>query len=343
MRVLLVKLSSLGDVVHSYPAVTDAAAAVPGIEIDWLVDEAFAPLARLHPSVRRVIALPIRRMKKQPRATFSDLRQRLAELRAERYDVLIDAQGLLKSAFAGRLARATTRHGFGRGSAREGMATLFYDRRHDIPETEHMAVRIRRLFAASLGYAIPASPPDAGLRYDGGLPGDGRPYVVLIHGTSWKTKTWTREGWRDLAARLDAQGLDAVLFAHGAVENERVAAIAAGLGNVHILPPASIESLVPVLAGAAGVVTVDTGLGHLAAALALPTIGLYGPTNPGLTGLVGPNIAEIVSNRTCAPCEKANCAIRPDFGEGPPCLADQTAEAVVARLLRQIAISTPEL
>jgi heptosyltransferase-1 len=336
MRVLLVKLSSLGDIVHSYPALTDAARAVPGIEIDWLVDEAFAPLARLHPAVRRVIALPIRRLKKQPRAAFPELRQRIAELRGERYDVLIDAQGLMKSAIAGRLARAGARHGFGRGSAREGMAMLFYDRRHDIPETEHMAVRIRRLFAAALGYPMPATEPDAGLRHDAGMLAAGRPYVVLIHGTSWKTKTWTRDGWRGLAGRLAAKGFDAVLFAHGAEETERVAAIAAGLANVRVLPPASVESLVPVLAGAAGVVTVDTGLGHLAAALALPTIGLYGPTNPGLTGLVGPNVAELVSNLACAPCEKARCAIRPDFGEGPPCLAAQDAETVLARLLGQM-------
>lgn len=334
MRVLLVKLSSLGDVVHSYPAITDAAAALPGLEIDWLVDEAFAPLARLHPAVRRVIALPIRRLKKKPVETWPVLKARLAELRRERYDIVIDAQGLVKSAIAGRLARAGVRHGFARGSAREGAATLFYGARHEIPETEHMAIRIRRLFAAALGYAMPLTSPDAGLHVTESVRPDGpaRPYVVLVHGTSWKTKTWTRAAWRQLASDLDARGLDAVLFAHGAEETARVAELADGQGNVRVLPPLSVEALVPVLAGARAVVTVDTGLGHLAAAYGLPTVGLYGPTNPGLTGLVGPRVAEIVAHRPCAPCEKARCAIQPDFGEGPPCMADHGAPAVLARL-----------
>lgn len=334
MRVLLVKLSSLGDVVHSYPAITDAAAAVPGLTIDWLVDEAFAPLARLHPAVRRVIALPIRRLKKKPGETWPILKARLAELRSERYDIVVDAQGLVKSAVAGQLARAGVRHGFARGSAREGMATLLYGARHSIPETEHMATRIRRLFAAALGYPMPATPPDAGLRAESAArpEGAGRPYVVLVHGTSWKTKTWTRAAWRELADALDVGGFDAVLFAHGAEETARVAEIADGKANARVLPPLSVEALVPILAAAAAVVTVDTGLGHLAAAYGLPTLGLYGPTNPGLTGLVGANVAELVAHRPCAPCEKARCAIRPDFGEGPPCMADHRVAAVRDRL-----------
>jgi len=332
MRVLLVKLSSLGDVVHAYPAVTDAARALPGIEIDWLVDEAFAPLARLHPAIRRVIALPIRRMKKRPAATFAELRSRIGELRSERYDAVIDAQGLVKSALAGRLARTGSRHGFARGSAREGLATLLYDRGHSIPETEHMATRIRRLFAASLGYPMPETPADAGLRPVFANGGIRAKRIVLIHGTSWKTKTWTLEGWRGVAAGLAARGFETVLFAHGAAETERVARIAEGVPGIRIMPPSSLEGLVAELEQADGAVTVDTGLGHLAAAYGLPTVGLYGPTNPGLTGLVGPRVVELTARRSCAPCEKTVCAIRPDFGEGPPCLADQTAGDVLRAL-----------
>lgn len=335
MRVLLVKLSSLGDVVHSFPALTDAARAIPGIEIDWLVDEAFAPLARLHPAVGKVVALPIRRMKRAPRATFSDLRARVADLRLERYDIILDAQGLLKSAVAGRLARGGRRHGFARGSAREGLAAASYDVGHAIPETEHMATRIRRLFAAALGYPMPESAASAGLNATAVAGAVAtRPYVVLLHGTSWKTKTWTVEGWRQLAALCGTAGLDVVLFAHGTEETARAAAIAAGINAVRIAPPAALDQLIPLVAGAVGAVTVDTGLGHLAAAFDLPTVGLYGPTNPGLTGLVGAHVAEWVATRPCAPCEKTRCAIRPDFGEGPPCLADHPAERVAETLFR---------
>lgn len=329
MRVLLVKLSSLGDVVHSFPALTDAAAAVPGLTLDWLVDEDFAALAGLHPAVGRVIALPLRRMKKRPRATLADFRAAIVALRAARYDVVIDAQGLMKSALAGLLAKAGRRHGFSRGTAREGLAALSYHVGHDIPEIEHMAVRIRRLFAASLGYPMPATAPSAGLdrRRSAGTP-PARPYVLLIHGTSWPTKTWTVDGWRALARHAEAAERDALLFAHGPREQARAAAIAEGIVAVRSLPPGRLESLIPLVAGAEGVVTVDTGLGHLAAAFDLPTVGLYGPTNPGLTGLVGARTREFVARLPCAPCEKTSCAIAPDFGEGPPCLADHRADAV---------------
>ena len=342
MRVLVVKLSSLGDVVHTFPAVTDAVAAVPGIVIDWLVDESFAGLARLHPSVRQVIPLPIRRLKRAPRAALADMRAALARLRAERYDIVIDAQGLMKSALAARLARSVARHGFSRATAREGAAAWTYDVEHDIPEIEHMAMRIRRLFARAIGYAEPVTPADAGLapaRF--AVQQGGRARVVLIHGTTWPTKTWTVEGWRRLAATADAAGFDAVLFAHGAREEARVAAIAAGIDSVRRLPSGSIEDLVPVLANAAGIVTVDTGLGHLAAALDRPVIGLYGPTDPGLTGLVGPRAREIVATLSCAPCEKTRCAVRPDFGEGPPCLADRAPDVVFAALRALMAQDSP--
>ncbi len=323
MRVLLVKLSSLGDVVHSFPALTDAARALPGVEIDWLVDEAFAPLARLHPAVREVIALPIRRMKKTPRAAFGDLRDALHRLRGKRYDVIIDAQGLVKSAIAGRLAHGGRRHGFSRETAREGLAAFTYHVGHDIPEVEHMAERIRRLFAASLGYPMPETAAEAGLdRASIAAVAAGRPYLVFIHGTTWPTKTWTVAGWRALAVQAAASGRDVLLFAQGDAERARVGAIADGLSGVHRMPPGRLEKVIPILAGADAVVTVDTGLGHLAAAFDLPTVGLYGPTNPGLTGLVGANIRECVGRLPCVPCEKTSCALKPDFGEGPPCLAD---------------------
>ncbi|SHG49562.1 heptosyltransferase-1 [Kaistia soli DSM 19436] len=329
MRVLLVKLSSLGDVVHSFPALTDAASAMPGLEIDWVVDEAFAPLARLHPAVNRVIQLPIRRMKKTPRAAFGDLRLAMHQLRATRYDLIIDAQGLWKSAIVGRLARGGRRHGFSRDTAREGTAALTYDVGHALPEVEHMATRIRRLFAAVLGYPMPQTPVDPGLDRGGvAARSASRPYIVLIHGTTWPTKTWTVEGWRSLAIQAGEAGLDVLLFAHGDKERARVDAIADGIPAARRLPPGRLEAVIPVIAGAEGVVTVDTGLGHLAAAFDLPTVGLYGPTNPGLTGLVGARAHEFIGRLPCVPCEKSSCAIRPDFGEGPPCLADHAPEAV---------------
>lgn len=330
MRLLVVKLSSLGDVVHTFPALTDAAAAIPGLEVDWAVEEAFAPVAALHPAVRRTIAVPLRRLRRRPFAAWRSgeagaVRRALAEAR---YDVVIDAQGLLKSALVAACAKGP-RHGFDRASAREPLASLTYAHRHHVPETEHMAMRIRKLFAAALGYSLEGRPADTGLRPKAPTR---LPYLVFLHGTTWPTKTWTREGWRALAARAAAEGLDVLLFAHGAEETERAAAIAAGQMAAEVVPPQSLATLAPLLQSAAGVVSVDTGLGHLAAAYGVPTLGLYGPTNPRLTGLFGARVTEMAATRDCAPCEKGRCRIAPETREGPPCLADQSAKAVWAEL-----------
>lgn len=326
MKLLLVKLSSLGDVVHTFPALTDAASAVPGLELDWAVEEALAPVAALHPAVRRTIGVPLRRLRKRPFAAWrageaGAVRRALA---AERYDLVIDAQGLMKSALVAACAHGP-RHGFDRASAREPLAALLYRHRHHVPETEHMATRIRKLFAAALGYSLDGRPADTGLRPK--VPA-GAPHLVFLHGTTWPTKTWTRDGWRALAARAGADGLRVLLFAHGETERARANAIADGQPAVTLLPPQSLATLAPLLQSAAGVVSVDTGLGHLAAAFGVPTLGLYGPTNPRLTGLFGARVRELPATRDCAPCEKARCRIAPDRREGPPCLADHGAEAV---------------
>ena len=328
MKVLLVKLSSLGDVVHAFPALTDAARAVPGLELDWAVEEAFAPVARLHPAVREVIVVPLRRLTKAPLTGLLGAEGQgvRARLRARDYDVVIDAQGLMKSALVARLARGR-RHGFDRASAREAMASLAYEARHHVPETEHMATRIRKLFAAALGYSLDGLPADTGLRPQPVGKGD-PPHMVFLHGTTWPTKTWTVDGWRDLGALAEQAGWRALLFAHGAQEEARAAAIADGRPAIHALPPQPLETLLPLIQSAAGVVSVDTGLGHLAAAFGVPTVGLYGPTNPTLTGLFGARVREFSSRRPCAPCERTSCRIAPETREGPPCLADIPAEAV---------------
>ncbi len=324
MKLLIVKLSSLGDVVHTFPALTDAARAIPGLVVDWAVEEAMVPLVRLHPAVRRVIPVPLRRLRKSPLAAWrSDEGKAMrAALGAETYDVVIDAQGLMKSAAIARFAKGP-RHGFGWGSAREGIATLLYHRRHAIPEREHMAQRIRKLFAAALGYDLTGLSPDAGLNVQ---PLSAQaPYLVLLHGTTWATKTWTVLRWRELAETAATAGLRTRVFALGEEETRRAEAIARDLPSVEIVPPAPIEQLAPVLAGAAGVVSVDTGLGHLAAALGVPTIGLYGPTDARLTGLYGPRVLELKSFRPCAPCERSHCKIAPHTVEGPPCMVDHGA------------------
>ncbi|WP_029002400.1 lipopolysaccharide heptosyltransferase I [Azorhizobium doebereinerae] len=328
MKVLVVKLSSLGDVVHTFPAITDAARAVPGLVLDWAVEDAFVPLVKLHPAVRRAIPVPLRRLKKRPLAALrgGEAQAVRAALRAEAYDVVIDAQGLMKSAAVGLFAKGR-RHGFDRATAREGLASLTYATGHHLPETEHMAARIRKLFAAALGYSLDGLPEAAGLD-PGPLAPGAAPYWIFLHGTTWPTKTWTVGRWRDLAVRAGRAGRRVLVFAQGAAEEARAAAIAADLPQVERMPPLPLDRIAPLIAGAEAVVSVDTGLGHLAAALGVPTVGLYGPTNPRLTGLFGPKVVELKSMRGCAPCERARCRIAPETVEGPPCLADFSARDI---------------
>ncbi|TCT01578.1 lipopolysaccharide heptosyltransferase I [Aquabacter spiritensis] len=326
MKVLIVKLSSLGDVVHTFPALSDAARAIPGLVVDWAVEESLVPLVQLHPAVRRAIPVPLRRLRGNPLAAWRSQEGRAvrAALAAERYDAILDAQGLMKSALIATLARGR-RHGFAWGSAREGVASLAYGRRYAIPEVEHMAVRIRRLFAAALGYALPDLAPQRALGVPPAEPGT--PYLVLLHGTTWSTKTWTVLRWRELAQIAASEGLAVRVFALGEAETHRAQAIARDLPEVEILPPLPLDRLAPILAGAQGVVTVDSGLGHLAAALGVPTLGLYGPTDARLTGLYGPKALELRAFRPCAPCESAHCKIAPHTLEGPPCMVDHAARA----------------
>ncbi|MGQ3672653.1 lipopolysaccharide heptosyltransferase I [Xanthobacter sp. TB0136] len=333
MKLLLVKLSSLGDVVHSFPALTDAKTMFPDLVVDWAVEEAFAPIAALHPAVRHTISVPMRRLRKTPLRAWRSgeagaVRRALAR---EHYDIVIDAQGLVKSALVAALAHGP-RHGFDRTSAREGLASHFYRARHHVPEVEHMATRIRKLFALALGYSLEGLPEDCGLRP---LPPEegAAPYLVYLHGTTWPTKTWSLEGWQSLARLAEAAGWQVKMFAHGAVEEARARKVAESCAAVQLLPPQSLDRLAPVLGAAAGVVSVDTGLGHLAAAYGVPTLGLYGPTDPQLTGMFGPRVRELAATgRECAPCQKSACRIAPHMKEGPPCMADHDARGVWAAL-----------
>ncbi|MFH3478776.1 lipopolysaccharide heptosyltransferase I [Xanthobacter variabilis] len=338
MKLLVVKLSSLGDVIHTFPALTDIAKARPDIEIDWVVEEAFVPIARLHPAVRRTIAFPLRRLRKAPLAAWrsGEAGRVIGALQAEHYDVIVDAQGLMKSAIVARLARGAQRHGFDRRSAREPMGSLLLQHRHFLPEVEQISHRIRRLFALALGLPQPEGPADTGL--DAARlpapPAGARPYMILLHGTAWRTKEWPSAHWRELTGLMGAAGYDVALFAQGAEERRRAEAIAADAPHARVVPPAGLADLLPVVAHAAGAVTVDTGLGHIAAAFGVPTVGLYGPTDPDLAQLIGPRVTELRSDRACAPCQSTTCRIAPEARDGMPCLADRRAPEVWAALRR---------
>ena len=293
MRVLIVKTSSMGDVLHTLPALTDAQQAIPGIQFDWVVEEGFAQIPSWHAAVDRVIPVAIRRWRKAwfsapikaERKAFRDA------VRLQQYDAIIDAQGLVKSAaLVTRLARGV-KHGMDWSTAREPLASLFYNRKHHIAKQQHAVERTRELFAKSLGYAKPQSQGDYAIaqHFVNECNADTGHYAVFLHATTRDDKHWPEANWRELIELLNNTGIRIKLPWGAPHEEERAKRVAEGFPYVDVLPRMSLEEVAHILAGAKFVVSVDTGLSHLTAALDRPNITLYGPTDPGLIGGYGKN------------------------------------------------------
>lgn len=343
MRVLLVKTSSLGDVIHALPALTDAARAIPGITFDWVVEEGFAEIPTWHPAVGKVIPVAIRRWRKNIWQTIKsgEWRRFKQSLRAEKYDLVIDAQGLVKSAWLTRYVNAPVA-GLDKNSAREPLASRFYQRRLAVARGQHAVERLRQLFAVALGYDLPKGLGDYGLDVERliELPRN-KPYVLFLHGTTWDTKHWPELYWRDLALRMADKGVEVRLPWGNPAEKSRAERIANGLSNAVVLPKLNLAGVARVLASASACVAVDTGLGHLAAALDVPTISLFGPTNPGLTGAYGKVQIHLASDFPCAPCLQKKCTYQPTAqdqqrfdlkNEWPLCFTRLNPERVASRL-----------
>ncbi|ACR67330.1 lipopolysaccharide heptosyltransferase RfaC [Edwardsiella ictaluri] len=299
MRILMVKTSSMGDVIHTLPALTDAQQAIPGLCVDWVVEEGFAQIPSWHSAVDRVIPIAIRRWRKnllsaQTRQEWRSFKQRLHQ---ERYDAVIDAQGLLKSALLVARNAHGIRHGFDRRSAREPLASLFYDRRHRIARDQHAVERTRQLVAQSLGYPLPVQRGDYAIarHFTQQLPMDAGQYMVFLHATTRDEKHWPEAHWRELIAWVGSHTTQRIKLPWGAEhEHQRALRLAEGFPHVEVLPKMALSDVATVLAGASQVISVDTGLSHLAAALDRPNITLYGPTDPGLIGGYGKNQLEII-------------------------------------------------
>jgi heptosyltransferase-1 len=314
LRVLLIKTSSLGDVIHTLPALTDAMRALPGVQFDWVVEEGFAEIPTWHPAVANVIPVAIRRWRKNPWQTLKNGEWRAFKqrLRSTRYDLVIDAQGLLKSAWLTRYVKAPIA-GLDKHSAREPMAARFYNRPYAVARGQHAVERLRQLFAQALGYQLPAELGDYGLDRSRLLTAkNDAPFVLFLHGTTWDSKHWPELYWRQLAERMTEQGLQVRLPWGNPAEKARAERIADGLDNAVVLPKLNLAGVARVLASAQGCVAVDTGLGHLAAALDVPTLSLFGPTNPGLTGAYGRSQVHLAADYPdCAPCLQKKCTYRP--------------------------------
>lgn len=334
LRVLVVKTSSLGDVLHTLPAITDAGKALEHIRFDWVVEEVFQEIPHWHPLIDNVIPVAIRRWRKSfAHNIFSkEFREFRQTLRNQEYDMVIDAQGLVKSALLTRLAKGT-RSGLDRRCAREPLAALFYQRRYCVPVGMHAVTRTRHLFAQALGYTLPTIEADYGIDRSTLTPETSpQPYVVFVHGTTWQTKLWPQTYWIKLAELCGKAGLQVKLPWGNAEEHERAQHIATHNAHSDVLPRLNLQGVAKVLAGANAVVAVDSGIGHLSAALNTPTISLYGATDPKLTGTVGKQQIHLASDFSCAPCLQEVCSFRGERTIEPACFERVTPQRVMQKL-----------
>jgi len=288
--------------VHNLPVVTDIASACPGADIDWVVEEPFAPIPALHPALGRALRVAVRRWRAS--AWKTETRRAVATfvttLRKERYDAIIDAQGLFKSAVIARVARGT-RFGFDWPSAREPLS-VFYDRTFNVPRRLHAVERNRRLAAQALGYALPAR-ADYGIaapraRFDWL---DGGDYCVLLHSTSARRKLWPEAQWIELGRALALRGVQCVLPWGNDAERTRSERIASRLERPVVPPRLALGDVASLLGAAKCALGVDTGLTHLACALGVPTVAIYVDTDPSMTGLYGGAHAVNVGGRASNP------------------------------------------
>ncbi len=299
--ILFIKTSSLGDVIHHMPAVTEARRHRPDARFTWVVEEAFAPLARLHPAVDEVIPVASRRWRGElhKASTWSDIRGFVRTIRSRVYDEVIDTQGLLRTAVIARLARGR-RHGYDAASIREPLASRFYDVRHQVGRTQHAIARNRMLTARALDYA-PDGPLDFGIDRASLAGPSAAPYAVLLHATARREKEWPEPQWIALGHALAERGVELLLPWGTPPERARSERIATKIPGARVPDRRPLDDVARRIAGARFVIGVDTGLLHLAAAASVPLVGIFVGSEPGLTGPMGRGPIAIVGGKGAMP------------------------------------------
>src|SRR5215471_14372055 len=306
-EILFIKTSSLGDVVHHMPAITDARRHLPDARLAWVVEEDYAPLARLHPGVDDVIPVATRRWRGSlfTLATWREVTRFRNTIRARFYQAAIDTQGLLRTAVIAKNVRGP-RHGYDRASIREPLASQFYDVRHRVEWHAHAVPRNRTLCGLALGYE-PKQPLDYGLDRAAiaSAAMAAKPYAVLLHATAQPGKLWTNAHWVAVARGVCDRGFDVVLPWGSPAERTRSEAIAAaagiGQGPDRVPDRRPLDAVAALIAGASFVIGVDTGLVHVAAALGVPLVAIFIDSEPGLTGPIGTGPIAVVGGKHATP------------------------------------------
>lgn len=336
MKILIVKLSSLGDVIHTLAAITDAKNQLPDLQIDWLVDSNFSDIPNLHPGIRQVFSAPLRTLKKNIfcMATWGKIRALIHQIRKEQYDLIIDAQGLLKSAIFSRIARGKT-IGFDAKSSRESAVSSCYHQKVFIPRSLHAVTRLRQLFARALQYPEPNTKPEFGIRdslLKFGLNSHEK-HVFFLHGTTWDSKRYPAAYWKQLAEYFHSKNIKIKMTYGNEFEKQFVLDFQKEI-PIEIIKKNSLKEIAEIFLSAQVVVGVDTGLAHLSAALGTPTAVLYGSTHSQLTGVLGDQSISLSANFSCSPCLKRTCSYLGNSIEKPACYDSISPKVVIEAISR---------
>lgn len=310
--VLVVKPSAFGDIVHTFPIIRAIKRALPNVSIDWVVASSYADLARMSPYVSEIF--PFRRKEwgrwwkaSTPREIFDFIK----DIRRREYGAVLDLQGLLRSGLITFLARADMKIGF--ENAREG-ASFFYKTK--IPALDSNAHAIDRYLSTLRGLGLDLSGP---VGYDLDIPvkeslwaelnTPDAPFAIINPNSRWETKRWPAEKFGHLAAQLyKNEGMRSVIIGGpGDIERGKAVADSAGEGAIDITGQGSIVHLAAALKKASVMFSNDSGPLHLAVALGTPTVSIFGPTDPAMTGPHGPGHAVVRRNLDCSPCFKRRC------------------------------------
>ena len=289
MKILIVKMSALGDVIQMLPAVNDIRTRFPDAAVDWVVEQRFVALPALNPAVRRVLAVTIPQWSTSfwKKSTLRDVHRFTTRLRSDAYDCILDSQGLIKSALTAKLAHGTV-YGFTHVRCREAIASTLYDKRIDVSPALDSVEAYRRLASGALDYT-PNGPAAYGARVPDAHPAlPDSTYAVLLHSSARGDKLWPESSWRDIAKRLEALGIVSVLPWGSAAERERSQRIAEGIAGAIVPPALTLEGAAVLLHRARVVVALDTGLAYLATAVGCPVVRIYGGIDRGRTRLYVP-------------------------------------------------------
>jgi heptosyltransferase-1 len=304
-RILIVKVTALGDIIQAQPVVADLHRAFPGVEVDWAADELFADVARWNPGVSRVLSPPLKQFKKA--RSLDGLRAIVAsisEVRRERYDAICDLHGVYKSAIISFVARSKVRLGYQNADLGELGAAFAYSKRFARRPQAGTAQGMRITMSTALGYEIGDTPARYGLRIPGAdtlvLP-DERPLAILFHATSKDDKKWTHDNWAATARHLLLRGFNVVLPWGSAGEQTAALAIAADAPGATVLPRLSVLDVARHIERAALVVGTDTGFTHLAHALERPTVLVLCATTRDSIGIDAPGRALTVGDAGSPP------------------------------------------